>query len=314
MGMLLGELGKRLAERWLSLLVLPGALYLAVAGAALVLGYADALDVRKLVEQITAWARDPSVSTAGGQVVLLAAVLAGSATAGLAAQGLGSLLEHLVLAAGWRAWPPPLRQLAGWRVGVRQRHWRDAHATYHRHLEEAHRVRGSGGERPDPTARHAAHRARTRIAPELPDRPTWCGDRVNAAQIRLDRDHHLDLATVWPYLWLQLSETTRAEIITARQALTRSTVLGGWALLYAVLAAWWWPAAPLAVALALTTRQRTRAATEGFAILLEAAVRLYSGELARHLDITAAGDQPPTPQQIGDLLTRHLHTEPPPPP
>lgn len=61
----------------------------------------------------------------------------------------------------------------------------------------------------------------------------------------LDYDHHLDLSLVWPHLWLTLPDPTPTEVISAEQALTRATTLGGWALLYAPLAAWWWPAVPL---------------------------------------------------------------------
>lgn len=47
----------------------------------------------------------------------------------------------------------------------------------------------------------------TRIAQEQPARPTWIGDRIHAVITRLDRDYHLDLATIWPHLWLAMPET-----------------------------------------------------------------------------------------------------------
>ncbi|MFJ8929937.1 hypothetical protein ACIRLA_25475 [Streptomyces sp. NPDC102364] len=307
MGGLLGELGKKLAERWLSLLVLPGAVYLAMAVSARTLGHAHPFDLARLTAQVTAWAKAPAAATVGGQVVLLAAVLAGAAAVGLAAQGLGSLVERLTLAAGWRAWPPPFRRLADWRVTRRQEAWRTQHHSYHQQLELADVARRSGI-RLDPAERHAAYRAWTRIAAELPERPTWSGDRLHAASVRLERDCHLDLATVWPHLWLQLPETVRAEITTARQALTRATTLGGWALLYEPLAIWWWPASPLATVLAITAWQRTRNATETHALLLEAATRLHAGDLARHLGLEHTG---PLTRPIGDALTSLLHTQPP---
>jgi hypothetical protein len=97
---LLDELGKRLADRWLPLLVLPGALYLAVAIAAHTLGQSRPFDLHHLTTQVIDWAKSPAATTVGGQVVLLAAALAGSAAAGLAAQALGSLAERATLAAG----------------------------------------------------------------------------------------------------------------------------------------------------------------------------------------------------------------------
>ncbi|WP_405829284.1 hypothetical protein [Streptomyces sp. NBC_00105] len=310
MSVLLGELSKKIAERWLSLLVLPGALYLAVAATAHVLGHAHALDLARLTARVTGGAKAPIATTAGGQVVLLAAVLAGAAAVGLAAQGLGSLVERGTLAAGWRAWPSPFRQLADRRVSRRRDRWRAQHAIYHQQFELA-RAALVNGVHLDPRVRHTAYRARTRIAVELPDRLTWSGDRVHATAVRLDRDYTLDIATVWPYLWLHLPEPVRAEITTARQELARATTLGGWALLYAPLTAWWWPAAALTAVIAVTAWQRTRTATDTHALLVEATARQYAGDLARHLGIEHAG--PLTPH-LGDALTRLLFTQPPPRP
>lgn len=59
MGGLLGELSKKLAERWLTLLVMPGALYLAIAAAGHTLGQSAALDVELLTHTISDAARAP---------------------------------------------------------------------------------------------------------------------------------------------------------------------------------------------------------------------------------------------------------------
>ena len=120
MGGFLDELGKKLADRWLQLLVLPGAFYLAMAIAARTLGQSRPFDLHRLITQVITWAKTPAASTVGGQVVLLGAALAGSAAVGLAAQALGSLAERLTLAAGWSTWKPPLRQLAQSRVHSRR--------------------------------------------------------------------------------------------------------------------------------------------------------------------------------------------------
>ncbi|QKV90798.1 hypothetical protein HUT19_02790 [Streptomyces sp. NA02950] len=341
MGGLLSELGKKLAERWLSLLVLPGALYLAVLGTAALLGHGHAVDPHQLTERISAAAEARAVGTFGGQVVVLGAVLAGSAGAGLAAQALGSLVERICLGAGWRAWPRPLRAPARLRVERRRQRWTTAAQGYHRLLTEARRARGRG-ERGDPTARWAAHLAMTRVAAELPDRPTWSGDRIHSVSARLERVHRLDLATVWPYLWLILPEPTRAEISAARQSLYRGSTLTAWALLYLPVAGRWWPAALISLTLALAGRSRTRAAADNYALLLEAAARLHGGELALRLGLTSAlpgpaappgpavlpgpacppddaddvdgtGPTPLTPD-VGDALTRALYVPPPAPP
>ncbi|MEU9247787.1 hypothetical protein [Streptomyces sp. NPDC048385] len=302
-GSLLGDLGKNLAERWLSLLVLPGALYLAVATGGHVLGHAHPFDADRLARQITAWAKAPAMSSAGGQAVLLVTVLGAAAGAGLVAQALGSALERLTLAAGWRAWPAPLRRLAGWRVDRRRSRWNGAAAAYRELRETAARTRAAG-QRTDGTARHAARRAMMRIATEQPDRPTWSGDRLHAVATRLDRDRHLDLASLWPHLWLSLPDPVRTEVTVGRQALSRATTLGGWALLYAPLMIWWWPAALLALVLACTARGQTRKAADTYALLLEAAVTLHTGDLARQLGIDHTG--PVTPD-TGDALSAVLH-------
>lgn len=310
MGGFLTELGKRLAERWLSLLVLPGALYLCVVAAARTLDHGHPFDLTRLTDQITAWAAHPAVADIGGQVGLLAAVLAGAAATGLAAQALGSLTERLCLAPNWRDWPPPLRRLAAWRTARRRHRWARAARIWHQHREDAARARAHG-QRADPGTRRAAHRAMIRTAPEEPDRPTWSGDRLNAVAVRLERDQHLDLATLWPHLWLILPEDVRTEMTTARQALTRATTLTAWALLYLPLTAWWWPAALITATLALTGRARIRTATDTYALLLEAATRVHTRDLAERLGLDPNERLSP---ETGDALTRHLAHSPPPPP
>jgi hypothetical protein len=296
MGGLLDELSKRLADRWLPQLVLPGALYLAVAIAARTLGQHSPFDFPRLITQVSAWAKSPAVSTVGGQVVVLLAALAAAAAIGVTAQVLGSLAERFVLAAGWERWVPPFRQMAGARVTRRRDRWDAAHARYSHHYGLA--LRGSD---PDPAARQAAYRERSGIALERPGRPTWSGDRVNAAAVRIQRDLHLDLPTAWP-------DTARAEITAARQALASATTLMAWAVLYAVLIRWWWPAALIAAALAVTGWHRTRTGAAGYAALLEASTRLHLRDLASQLGLSP----PPSPgQQTGERITAALHSAPP---
>ncbi|TDD38154.1 hypothetical protein E1287_06285 [Actinomadura sp. KC06] len=317
---LLGELGKKLAERWLSLLVLPGALYLAVAAAAVTLGHGHALDVGRLAHEITRHAKSPSVTNAGGQVVLLAAVLAGAAVVGLIVQALGVLVERLSLAAGWRRWPRPVQGVVRRWVDARQRRWDAAHAAWHAEYQGARAP--DPADRPDPAARHKAARDRDRIAVERPARPTWSGDRVHAVAVRLDRHHHLDLATVWPQLWLILPDAVRRELNDARADVARAATLGAWAVLYVPLAVWWWPAAPIAIVIAVTARHRIRTSTNAYARFLEAATRMHATTLAVRLGIVSAvpADQPleappirPLDRDLGRALTRHLRTHLPPP-
>lgn len=300
MGGLLGELGKKLAERWLSLLVLPGALYLAVVTAGYTLGHGDALSVGRLSHAISNAAGAPQATTVGGQVVLLAAVLAGAAAAGLAAQSLGSAIERGALAAGWSSWPWPFGKLAELRVVHRQRRWDAARGEYEALLLRERSPRTAN--RPNPRERHRAARRCERISVERPERPTWSSDRIHAAVIRLDRDMHVSLLTVWPHLWLVLSEDIRGEIDKARSVLARAAALSGWALLYLPLAWWWWPAAPLASVLVVISARRLRSAADTYATLLEASVRLHLTDLADKLRIEGHPMGPP----LGGAVMRRL--------
>lgn len=141
MGGILSELGKKLAEKWLSLLVLPGALFLAVAMAGHSLGHTHALDLPQLAEYVSQWARAPVTSTVGGQVVLLAAGLGGAAAA---AQAVGSIIERITLAADWRGWAPVVRYLADRDTRRRQERWGRAAQQWQKARRDAARARAAG--------------------------------------------------------------------------------------------------------------------------------------------------------------------------
>ncbi|MFE1437450.1 hypothetical protein [Streptomyces sp. NPDC058739] len=307
MGGLWVELGKKLADRWVSLLVLPGLLYLGVAAAAHTLGQRHALDVARLIQEVTAAAAQPAVTGVGGQIVLVGAIMVAAAAAGLVAEAIGALVERLVLAVGWAAWPLGLPVLAGWRVRRRQERWDDAHRVHHE--QRLLTLAPDPDDRPGPAVGRAALARRTRIALERPERPTWSGDRVQAVALRLDREFRLDLAVLWPYLESVLPEALGARITETRAALARATTLAGWAALYAPLSLWWWPAAPVTLVLAAAARHRTRNCVDAYARLLDVAARLHTADLATQLGFDHTG--PLTPE-LGARLTHHLRTEPPP--
>jgi hypothetical protein len=303
----LGELGKKLAERWLTLLVLPGALYLAAAACARALGQAHPAALGRISARITIWSHSQAAATTAGQVMLLATILAAAAAAGLAAQALGGGIELTALAADWHSWPFPLHRLAERRTSKRRRKWDEAHKQYSS-LYRAAAPAGAVTTQEDRGRRLALLKTRTRVAAERPQRPTWSGDRINAAVVRLKRERHLDLGILWPHLWLTMPETTRTQITEARQNLARATGLGGWAILYAALTWWWWPAGILAAGLATTARHRIRAAADAYATLLEAAGILYTRELAAALGVLDADS---TPAETGEVLMNLLRSTPP---
>ncbi|MFI2349861.1 hypothetical protein ACH492_22985 [Streptomyces sp. NPDC019443] len=288
MGGLLSELGKRLAERWLSLLVLPGALFLAAAFTARTLGHSHPFDLDRLIHEVEALLT-PAGAGAGARLALLLLLVALLAAAvGIVAQTLGSLVERLWLAADWASWPRPMRTFAGWRVKRRRRRRTAAETAYEDERRRAGELLAAGGSESGPEL-GPARLAITRVSQEEPHRPTWAGDRVHAVALRFARDLDLDLATVWPSLWQLLPDAPRQQIESAREALGRATTLVAWALLYAVLGVWWWPGLPIAAAVFVTAWLRIRDAADAYAALIEASVHLYAGELAERLGIAHTG-------------------------
>ncbi len=300
MGGLLTELGKKLAERWLSLLVLPGLLYLATLAAAVILGHRHPLDVGRIIRQVDTWAESPIATSPGALVLILLALVLTAAGAGLAAQALGSLTERMWLADQWQSWPSPLRRLAHARITRRATRWEAAFEHYRAQLDTQAAGRADPARAPTSTDLGPARRAITRIAQERPARPTWIGDRVHAVVLRLDRECHLDLPTAWPSLWLAIPESTRTEITSARQTLSRATTLAGWSLLYLAASALWWPGLPIAAATMTTAWHRARTATNTYALLLEATARLHTTDLARSLGLDHTG---PLNRQTGWAIT-----------
>lgn len=301
-------MGSKLADRWLSLLVLPGVLYLAVGAAAHTLGHRHALDLDLLSRQVNTYAKQHEVTSTGGQITLLVAVVVAAAAAGVCAQAVGVFVERLVMAAGWTAWPRPLPALTRRWVQRRQRRWDNAHRDHH-HYNQLARL-PDPAQRGNPALRHNAASRRARIAVERPERPTWSGDRIQAAVLRLDRDWRLDLAVVWPYLDPVVPDDLRTRITDARAAVSRAGTLAGWAVLYAPLTWWWWPASPITIVMIAAARQRFRAGADLYARLLEVAARLHAPDLAEKLGFDHTG--PLTPQ-LGATISHHLRSELPPP-
>ncbi|MFE2140853.1 hypothetical protein ACFXA3_03720 [Streptomyces sp. NPDC059456] len=128
-------------------------------------------------------------------------------------------MERVCLAADWLAWPAPFRRLADRRVARRQLRWDAAADVVQQELGAVIGAAVRNGRRPQPdaTALDAAQRVMDRVATERPARPTWSGDRIHAVAVRLDRDHHLGLATVWPHLWLTLPSSPAASGSTSPQ-------------------------------------------------------------------------------------------------
>jgi len=260
----LGEIGGKLADRWAALLALPGFLFLAAATAAAVLGQRDAVSYPDMSRQVSAWAASPALKSTGGAVLVAAAVLAGSVFAGLVATAGGKLVEILWTLPGHR---PPARWLADWR----RKRSKDA-------KERAETAA-------TPAALDKAIRQANRICVIEADCPTWIGDRLRACHVRVSKTYGLDLSAIWPRLWLIVPDSTRTELGAAQDALSSAARLGAWAFLYLLLAAWWWPAFPIAAVVAISAAVKGRMAAATLADLVEATVDLHGGELAAQLGV-----------------------------
>ncbi|MFI8192086.1 hypothetical protein ACIF8T_25435 [Streptomyces sp. NPDC085946] len=303
---LLSELGKKLAERWLSLLVLPGALFLGVLAAGRELGHARWYALGTLPALLDR--RAGTVTGSGAELLLfLLAFLLAAAACGLAAQAVGSLAERLWLADHWQAWPAVTHRAVRGLIARRERLFR------RRRIETGLAVATTeNASRPAETDHEVAVSAARlrRVADATPERPTWTGDRLAGVAARLSTGLGVQVAVVWPHLWLHVPDSTRAEITAARDGMVRAATLAGWSLLYLAAAAVWWPAALVACAVAQTARHRFRTATDAYATLVESAVRLHVQDLGRALGIGRRG---PLTAAHGEALTAYLAhgTDPP---
>jgi hypothetical protein len=285
----LAELGRRLAERLMALLVLPGLLYVGSLLAAASLGGVR-LDgtgraVRRAVTPITGAVGSRSAASGLSVALLLTGLLLAAGAAGLAAQAAGALVDRV-----WTGpWPRWAQRLAGPWTARRIRAWDAADEL---------RADAVGAELDALTAR------RNRIGLERPCHPTWMADRMRAADSRIWHEYGLDLAVSWARLWLVLPDTSRTAVQSARDRQAGTMLLAGWAVLYTLLGALWWPAALLGLAVGLTAWRRARVAVDALAELVEAVVDVHGPDLAGALGVPVPGQRLVPP--VGHVLVERF--------
>jgi hypothetical protein len=284
-------LGTKLAETWLSSLVLPGFLYVAALLTASRLRQDHSLDAGLFVER----AEDLATSlqkqgSASIILALLAAALLASVVA-LTARGAGVLMGRL-----WQGnWPGPLAEpLTQWR--------RDRWDRADQDVADSESSARETGDAPADRDRLAARR--NRIALAHPVRPTWIGDRTAAVAIRVEHAYGIDLETAWPRLWLTADDAARTEVEAAKAAVDRAVTLSGWGVLYVVMGLYWWPASLAGSLVWATGWYRTRSAIAMLSDLIESVVDLTVEKLAIDLRVLAEG-QDFTPE-IADAVTRRI--------
>ncbi|GGM94603.1 hypothetical protein GCM10011609_35100 [Lentzea pudingi] len=265
----LETLGKRVAERWLELILLPGVFWVAVA----ILAWKRVFNTRALTDLI---ATKPSPT-------VVAALLIAASAAGLVATGLGTTTRRLALLRGhW--WPARvLTTLRRWRWRRADRKVTAAVAAAVRAAPPNTATVITGPQVADRLARRDA------VALEPPERPTWTADQWRALSVRVHRAYGLELTLTWPRLWSVLPEHLRITIATAQNSYVVASTLSGWALLYGVLGVRWWPALPIALAVLVVSLVRTRAATATLCALVESAADLHGRDLAIQLGLEPSG-------------------------
>lgn len=282
MNPLLATLGGKLTERWLNLLVLPGALFLAAAAVGTTLGHRHWHDVDRLRTTLDDLAARPALDRAGTAALLVALVLLAATAASLAAQFLGGAIERYWLRFG-------RDRLSRALTARRTRRWQELDTRYEGALTDL------------PRAQELAE-ARDRVALCRPTRPTWYGDRVQAAADRVEAAYGVDLAALWPRLWLILPEPAVRQIQSAQDSFAAAARLAAWAVGYALLACWWWPAALAAVGCAAVARSRARDALDTLAGLIEAAVDVHARELAERIGLIGT-DSAVLGRGVGDRMS-----------
>lgn len=294
----LDTLASKLAERWLTLLLLPGALYVAVLLAAVRLGHRDWFRLDLLRHELTRIAAEPIMRSPGTVLLAMGALLAAAALAGLAAQAIGTLAGRLWLA---RAREPITR----WLTGRRVRRWDRAQKRFQDALLAAGRAQVAGGSNAAELVRAAEDRNAERNAIGLirPTRPFRAGNRIAAVDTRVLDRYQLDLASSWPRLWLVVPDATRAELLAAQGSVVGAQRLAGWGVAYLVVAVVWWPAAVAGVATIVTAWFQAATRTDTVASLVESTVDVHGRALADALGVPC----PDTfTQDVGTSITALL--------
>jgi hypothetical protein len=132
-------------------------------------------------------------------------------------------------------------------------------------------------------------------------------DMFSRARHRLQRDRDIDLATVWPVLWLSLPDASRSEVVLARSGLRGGAVMIGWGLMYAALGAVWWPGLLIGAVLLWNGRARSRAGMGDYLRAINAAVLLHAPDLIAQFGL---GSHSPPIKADYARLTLHLQDGP----
>ena len=294
----LAEVGTKIADRWMNLLVLPGLLWTAALAAGLRLGQAHPVDLARLRSWLDQIAGQPASHNIATVALAAAAIVLASASVALAASPHGA--HHQ------RQWATPGNlPPASWLLRHRQHQWQQATTQLKTAIARAARP-GIPHAEAAKAARQAraAQRRRTRIGPAYPARPTRIGDLFHTAALRTRHHNGLDLDLAWPRLWTVLPDTLRTDLTTAQDAYAAAARLAAWGILYLALTATWWPAALISLTIFCTAATRARASAAVLAALIETAADLHAKDLATTLGLPVPDGT--SPAELGQSISQRL--------
>lgn len=285
---LLDELGKKIADRWLASVLLPGLVWVFVAVLARQLGWAHALDTRSAERFVRRLTGSHSVAQ---EVAVAAGFLIAAVGVAMAASGLATVVRRIWVAPSGHA---PMR----WFRGIRQWRWTRAK----RQAERLERI-ALGTAKPVDFA--AARARQAAISLEPPESATWIGDRWRVNGLRIQRAYGLEVDLLWPRLWALLPDPLREDIATAQQAYEAASIVAAWAVLYALVGIAWGPALLIAAGVLAVGAVRARSATETLCQLVETATDLYGTAVAEQLRIPCHGRlNPAVGWKIAEILSK----------
>jgi hypothetical protein len=251
MDALLTGLGAKFAERWITLLALPGLLFaltLTLSWWLYPLGAAHALDPALLSDRLDQAPPRWPANTSHRVVLAALVTLTAAASAGAAAE-LSRAIAQLWLGRG---------VLSGKMLGVFRR----------RRIRQAQ------------NAAPPNHRAGY-----LPGRATRIGDHLRLAEKRVDAQYRVALIRIWPRLWQLCDDSQRSPVQLAWDRYTAASVRAAWSLGYLALGLLWWPAAIVGATLYLSAWAAARRAAAELGLLVEALTDVKLPELASALGV-----------------------------
>ncbi|MFG3138261.1 hypothetical protein ACGFZA_18865 [Streptomyces sp. NPDC048211] len=259
MGLLLA-LQSRIPDRWFLRRLLPSALFVAVAYLVGGLGqsrwYDAGLAARRLERYLGTEGGAPAHTTTA---LLLYAI---TVAAGAFAVPVAAQVVSVLAAGAWPWWLAPLSERVR---ALRVRRWRSPDEL----RDDALRSRGRG-EVLRAARLEARAAASARIAPKT---PTWTGDRLRSTADRVRELRGLDVETSWVDLLLDLSDSSRAALVEAREGYDGACEAMVWSLAYLALSVCWWPAAVVGALAWLASWRWLRHAGDVLGSTTEAVVR-----------------------------------------